>query len=1139
MSAHSPIILEASQRQRRAADPKASVWVGASAGTGKTKVLSDRVLALLLSGAAPERLLCLTFTKAAAAEMANRVMRRLSLWATEPESEVVREIAELTGAAPDGPMLRQARRLFARVLDAPGGLRIQTLHAFAQSLLRRFPLEAGIAPHFSLIDDKDAQQLLTASRDRMLLAAASDPAGALAQALAVVTAHAAESTVSDLLAGLVFERGRLRRLLDRYGDLAGFDKALRRRLGLREQDTPESILAAACMQDLERERSLRKAAAALAQGSDTDAERGRNLSDWLAAKPSARQSGWDDYCEAFLTKAGQVRKTLITKAAQNKAPDALDILASEALRVQAVLAHIRAAQVAQCSLALMRLGDDLLSGYERLKAAHAQMDYDDLILATRRLLESADGAAWVLYKLDGGLDHVLIDEAQDTNPDQWAIIGALTAEFFAGESAREDSRTVFAVGDVKQSIYSFQRADPRAFEAMRAHLAESVPAAGRQWDEVGLAISFRSVQAVLDAVDAVFLHDGRGVADSASYERHIAARQGHGGMVEVWPPLELRPMDAPVAWKPPVERLRADPVSTRMARLLAKRIALMIGREELPSRGRAIRAGDIMVLVRKRGGFVEDLVRELKSLRVPVAGVDRMELPEQMAVMDLMAAATFVLLPEDDLNLAALLKSPLLGFSEDDLFELAHGRKASLWAALRARGGEPAFAFAYRELAYWLSRADFAPPYEFFAEILGPRGGRKRLLARLGLEAEDPIDEFLSQALAYERAHPPVLQGFLQSLSGDGFEIKRDLEQARFDSVRVMTVHGAKGLQAPVVFLPDSLQAPAPRANLYWVDEDTPSPILLWPPKKEYFDPVCETAHDALMARQEDEYRRLLYVAMTRAEDRLIVCGWSNAKTPSWTPWYDLARAALEPLAEKVEDSFLAQEKETEGNQILRLMGAQTAPITKAPAALVEDVNLPLPPFATTSAPTETIPSRPLQPSRPDGEEPAAFSPLGEDGKRFQRGIWIHRLLQFLPDMDPARQGEAGLRLLRRLAPALTDLQRKDLLEEVQDVLRHSDYAPIFGPGSRPEVAITGVVDGRAVSGQIDRLVVSPDSVWIIDFKSNRPPPEKPADIPEIYRSQMQAYMRLLQPVYPGRNMRAALLWTAIPRIMWLDESGA
>lgn len=1131
------VIAAASAAQRRASHPQASVWVAASAGSGKTKVLTDRVLALLLHETRPERILCLTFTRAAAAEMAVRINQRLASWATEPDEMVRGEIQSLLGKMPDDDRLDHARRLFALVLDVPGGLKIQTIHSFCQSLLARFPLEAGIPPHFEAMDERSAAEMMLTARDTVLIAARHDRG--LADALAVVTGHIQEEQFATLMDRLAGNRSRIRALIDTYGDDIGDEVC--RRLGAVPGQGPQDVVIAACRDGGIDEPGLLAAGDALLSGTvKTDQPRGEKILRWLKAGPDERQATFSVYGGAFLTAEEQPRKSLITKGLTEKFPAAADALVAEAERLSAVMEQRRAAVTAEATVALLTLGSALLNAYGRAKAALARLDYDDLILKVISLLRNNVDAAWVLYKLDGGLDHILIDEAQDTNPEQWAIVAGLAAEFFAGTGARDEIRTIFTVGDAKQSIFSFQGADPTAFTQMRETFERQVQAAERPWESVELNWSFRSAAPVLAAVDAVFNRQPAqdGVAMENEQIAHQAVRAGHAGLVEIWPLVGPRDAADASPWDPPLTREAADNPSARLANALAQKIEGWIGKETLPSRGRMVRAGDIMVLVRRRNEFVEQFVRALKTRDIPVAGVDRMVLTEQLAVMDLVALGEFLLLPEDDLTLATVLKGPFIGLDDDDLFALAFDRgDASLWRRL---AGDSRYAATYEWLSALLARVDFTPPYELFSHILtaplaSGESGRQRLIARLGNEAEDPVEEFLNLSLMHERTYPPSLQGFLHWLKAGDLEVKRDLEHGARDEVRVITVHGAKGLQAPIVILPDTTAAPRSSPEILWVED-----MLLWPPSRSHESAVCSVARAEANARRDQEYRRLLYVAMTRAEDRLYICGWEGKQAASESSWYAMARNGIESIGEGFE--FTVGESDGWDGEGIRLKCDQTADLKPDVSPTVaKEAPVQMEEWMSGAPAPEPTPPRPLAPSRPAVELPMV-SPLDTDGgQRFKRGVLIHRLLQTLPDLAVDRRRAAAAAFLGMQAHGLTAEAAENIADEVMAILGDAEFAALFGPDSRAEAPIVGKVTGATgldiVSGQVDRLVIRQDDILVIDYKTNRPPPLKAENVAEVYLRQMAAYRAVLRQIWPERQVHCALLWTDGPRIMALDDS--
>ncbi len=1152
--------------QRRASDPRASVWVAASAGTGKTKVLTDRVLRLLINGTPPHRLLCITFTKAAAAEMASRISGTLGRWAMATDDALTDDLVGLTGTCPTTAERNRARRLFAAVVDCPGGMKILTIHGFCQSLLRRFPLESGLVPHFDVMDERTADALVTQALHRVLHRARhAGPGGAgpetapsepmVRMALEPLTAAFEQDALFDLLREAMSERGQLRRLLARHGGVIGLRDAVYAALGLPPGTTVDAVTSAACDPGVIDAAGLREACRALATGSKTDIARGLAVQAWLDADRSARTVGFVAHKAQFLTTEDKPRASLITKKAAGANPAALSALRAEADRLAHAIDRRKAAQVATLTGALLAFADALLADYQALKRSRALLDYDDLVLAAQALLSQPGVAAWVLFKLDGGLDHILIDEAQDTNPEQWDIVRALSEEFFAGAGIREMPgeavRTVFAVGDDKQSIFSFQRAAPAEFDRMRRFFAERVVQAGQAWAPVQLEISFRSTRAVLETVDRVFAGAPArtGVtADPTTVIRHIAWRRGQAGRVELWPLARPKPVADPQPWQPPVAGEDTDAPQARLAVTLAAHIATWLQAGEwLPARDRPIVPGDILVLVRRRTAFVAELVRALKERGVPVAGVDRMVLTEQLSVMDLTALAGFLLLPDDDLTLATVLKGPLLAVDENALYGLAHPRRGSLWAELGQRAeNDPAWHTIHAYLAGLLARTDFEAPHELFATILArpcpgdPVSGRRALLGRLGPDAQDPIDEFLQACLSFQDSNTPSLQAFLAWLEASPTEIKREQDQSGGEDagqVHIMTVHGAKGLQAPVVILPDTVATPARSARILWPDADRRVPVLC--PRRDQEDTVTAAARAASDEKRDQEYRRLLYVALTRAEDRLVVCGWRGSTVPAPDCWYTLVVKALtdHPHIRRLTPSgFDGDGWEGVG---LCLDDAQSAPpeTERMPTAGVLD-GADLPSWAFEAAPGEPEPARPLVPSRPDDSEPPVRPPLSAaDPGAFARGLLIHRLLQGLPDLpEPAREA-ACRRYLAAPGHGLDTAAQNEIADVVLRILGDPSLSALFGPGSRAEVPMSGLVYGRAVSGQVDRLLVTDDHVWVLDYKTNRPAPAHEDQVALAHCRQMVLYRAIVRAVFPTRHVQCCLLWTDGPQLMPLSDA--
>jgi ATP-dependent helicase/nuclease subunit A len=1102
--------------QRLAADPDACVWVTASAGTGKTKVLTDRVLNLLLEGAEPQRILCLTFTRAAAGEMQNRLHQRLSEWVVLSPGQLKERITTFLGRTPTAEQLLRARTLFPIVLDSPGGMKIQTIHGFCQSVLKRFPLEASLTPNFQVLDETLADHLLQKVQDDLLRADKD-----LRPYLAHLTDIFDDGSFSEMLGYLMGERHKWSWLLHEPQALKRAQIEIERLLGISLADDAETYMAQAIRASLYSREALTHGGQCLLAGSETDQQRGTcllaNLKDFKI----------EDYMPLFLTADGEVRKRLATKKVLDKNPEVLDILITEAERMQVLQNRIRSLDCGRRTWAIVNLGVAILQRYSEEKKRRGQLDYNDLIEHTARLLRLPDVAPWVLFKLDGGLDHILVDEAQDTNLHQWTVISSLAEEFFSGSGAREHKRTLFVVGDLKQSIYSFQGANPYVFDGMRKHFTKAIQAAEANWREVQLNISFRSTQAVLAVVDKVFeqIIARDGVAIQEELIEHHSFRKGQGGVVEVWPLVapEEQPELAP--WSPPIHVESQDIApQVRLAHGMAAQIKQWLDHKELLlSRGRPIRAGDIMVLVRRRSGFVEDLVRALKQMGVPVAGADRMDLLAHLAVQDLIAIGRFVIQPLDDLNLACVLKGPLVNLSEEELFALAHDRgEQTLWNRLTDSK-------AYTYLAGLRELSQTCTPFDFYATLLGAMGAREALVTRLGYESLDPMEEFLNVVQNYQQNNVSSLLGFLNWLSTGELEVKRDLEHGEQNEVRIMTVHGSKGLQAPIVFLPDTVQLPRHTDRILWASCGEHARLPIWAPPSQAGCEVTDQLKQGAQHQIDQEYRRLMYVAMTRAEDRLYVCGWQTQQEPVDGSWYKMIQTSLMDIGQPVELDFSTTTPYGWKGTGYRYSCPQ---LVELETSLMEEkaVESCITPSWLQEKPSgDSITERPLRPSIVTSQDIMIKSHV------YDRGTVIHKLLQYLPDVPADLREKAGWQLLKTM-PQVPEGHSTALVDDVLRVLESDSLKDIFSSHGRAEVPITGTIHGKVVSGQVDRLVVLDDEIIIVDYKTHRVPPTNVQEIPTIYLHQLSTYKEVLQRIYPHHTIRCILLWTQTLDIMEIPQ---
>ncbi|HYA05573.1 MAG TPA: double-strand break repair helicase AddA, partial [Xanthobacteraceae bacterium] len=971
--------------QTDVSNPDVSAWVAANAGSGKTHVLAQRVINLLLKGVEPEKILCITFTKAAAATMAKRVFDTLGAW-TRLDAEALDKAIKGSGNETSAATRTLARRLFARALETPGGLKVQTIHAFCTQLLHQFPFEANVAARFAVLDEAEQTQLLEKLTLDVLLQGAEGPDSALGRALAVAMTAGADQTFREVVRGAI---ARADAIEGWFAAAGGKDKALT------ALSTALGADPALTLAEIEQQivngpilpQSEWPAAAAICRtSSPNDQKQCERL--MLASRRSGREQVVT-YFEVFFDSKSQPRSSLLTKGLAKDRPDLAQTLLGEQSRLLRLREIRNAILCRDRSAALAIVAAEVLERYAAEKQRRGLVDYDDLINKARDLLRNTE-AAWVHYKLDLGIDHLLIDEAQDTSTKQWEIVQRLVAEFTAGAGARPGTRTIFVVGDEKQSIFSFQNAAPREFGEMRKYFQKRHDDSGLAFEYRQLEHSFRSCESVLSAVDIAFKTIAASVTSDAQggIPPHIALPDAPPGVVEIWDTIKPEKREPIEGWDAPFDTVSEVSPRVKLARRIARTVRRLIDSgEPVGLDRRAARYGDVLVLVRQRGSLFEAIIRALKNEGVAVAGADRLILTEHIAVMDLIALADALLLPHDDLALAAVLRSPLFGLSDQELFDVAWNRGSkTLRSALAAHSGNK-FAAASDRLEKLSSIARRVTPFTFFAHVLGADGGRRRFLQRLGLEANDPLDEFLNLALDYERRETPSLQGFLAWLREARAEVKRDMEIAR-DEVRVMTVHGAKGLEAPIVILADTITPPAgPRQPRLLKLGAGP---LIWIGRKADDVAPVQTARQLALREAEDEYRRLLYVAMTRAADRLIVCGAEGVRGRPPGCWYDLVR---EPLSQ------LLVEEQDDGETVWRYRnpaGAQLAPTWAAKPEAKTEPRAP-PPWLRQPAAMEAERAGTLSPSALF-EEPVGPSIQGsssvERQKALQRGRIVHRLMQ-------------------------------------------------------------------------------------------------------------------------------------------------
>ena len=1118
---------DTSAQQARAADPSWSIWVSANAGSGKTFVLTRRVLRLLLAGVAPETVLCLTYTKAAAAEMRRRVAGELAKWALLEDADLDLELAKVEGPNVSPELRERARTLFAKALETPGGLKIVTIHAFCESVLHRFPLEAGVPFDFAVIEDDERSAMLLSARETVL-SAGLDVDGAVETLFQTLSDEQIKNAINAALAD-----GRKLKLV-----LADPEKSkanLHRLIGAAANRSVSEINTAILAERLLTDADLARLYALCPPSGGN-----RKLEDKLAAIDPANPSpaAW---LRAFLTADETVPARLVVKAVSTADPDLADLLTAEAERLAELAAARRAASLVARSDALLDIVAAVGKRYEAQKRARSLLDFDDLVERLADLFQHQSGD-WVRYKLDAGIDHILVDESQDTNGEQWRVVRAIAEEYFAGAGAVSRPRSLFAVGDQKQSIYSFQGAEPALFADTGRDFSLRADSVDLPFQPVPLRTSFRTLPEILAAVDLVSdREDIQAALLETDKVHHNTARTMRGGSVTLWPPTQ-QVADAPAGSDWPTTVLETERSAPRQ---IAERIASEIrrwvdGQRPLTGRGRAVTADDVLILVQSRGPVFQEVIRALRNANLPTPGADRLGVTSHIAVMDLLALCDVLLNPADDLQLAALLRSPLFDIDEETLFALAQprARGETLWQALAAHTDAHCQDAAER-LLRWRGALDFERPFEFLTQVLYAEGGRKRFHARFGGEVDDVVAELLELALNHEQGPQPSLQGFVAEMRQRSGTIKRELPESG-GGVRVMTVHGAKGLEAPIVILADAAtkQRKQMIGKPVYLLAEAPGPLLIHASSTadhvEATLPIKQASDDNL----EREYWRKLYVAMTRAEDELYVTGaltpGSDAGKQLEGSWYEAIETALRPHAQSQTDADGAESALVYPR--LRVApaaigatperaSARTAPLSFAP--LPTPLNIP-----------QVSPSLAGKAAFPG----AALDSLAEqvrDAEAARReGIALHALLQHLGKLDPAIWPEIADKALAALLPD-SPADHARLAAKAIAILTRPELAHLFGPGSRAEVPflLDAQRDGQPIrlSGRIDRLVIDAQGVLVVDYKSDASVPGGPGEVPGRYVTQLGLYALVATQLFPGRAIRAAILWTTLESLINLS----
>jgi len=1085
--------------QRLASDPEVSAWVSASAGSGKTKVLVDRFLKLLLEGNHPTKILCLTFTKAAAQEMINRLTEKTGHWAICSHDQLFTELQNLYDQAPSQERMDAARILFYQLLDLSGQLRIQTIHGFCQMILKKFPLEAQLNPCFQVLEETEQQQKLQRVLEKQLGNVEGDKD--LERHLELMSAYLSPQSFLELIDEIFSSKDHCQKWMTLSPEQ--ITHILEDSYGIEVSQTNQQ-----CLQSLNQDENidlsgLRRVIKAMSDGKANDQEAALTMDRWIHHIED-RIEHFESYKQVFLTKSsGTLRKKLVSKDVVTLCPDAKEIMTQEGLRIEQVQNWLNTLQMVKISHSIWQVAAHIWRAWQQELEANAYLTFDDLIFYTQKLLKQSSVMDWVHYKLDGGIDHILVDEAQDTNAMQWAVIDALASEFYSGFNQSEIRRTLFAVGDPKQSIYSFQGADPVYFNQYNHYFAQKASQGNVPWRDIALQTSFRSTPSVLKAVDTIFNTSAlsKGVISEGGHLQHNSFRLGQKGQVEVWPLIKKE--DHPQSTLP---QIVAQNIATQVKKWLDDKVILH-------SKGRPIEPRDIMILVQQRCAFMRHLVQAFQKYDIPISGLDRLHLSSHIVVEDLLALGEFLLNTMNDYALASILKSPLFGVSEEDLFELSVNRaKKSLWENMQEIAEQnPKYKTIMHTLGTWKAASQQKTPYGFYAQILSVDQIREKYIDRMGVGVHEILDEFLNLVQTYQSQPAPTLHGVIEWIRQVDIEIKKDTSSQIMNEVRLMTVHGSKGLQAPIVFMPDTVRMPKMKQRIFWSDAG-----LLWNASMHLKNDTIQALKDEVSCKQFEEYHRLLYVAMTRAEDTLIISGWNNYKNTPDLCWYKHLVDSLGPVSEQ-QDEKLILENPQEKPVVLQSVQQKTIVADSMPSWLGEKI-------VSEKLIEETIAASHSAQSADKTSEQAL------------RGIRIHKLLEVLPEISEESQEKHAFDLLRSWR--VPKYHAQELYEHVRKILDKPELSFLFQENSGAEVPLVGVVDGQSVSGQIDRIVFDEGKIiHIVDYKSDAKVPDCMEKVPKSYLKQLRYYQEMLRNIYPDHVIKKYLLWTHTTQLMEICEN--
>ncbi len=1063
--------------QLKASDPNISVWTMASAGTGKTKVLIDRLMKLLVRGANPQKILCLTFTKAAANEIKLRINQEIERWSKSDDDELQLMLKNLFGFDPKKQFLSKAKNLLPELFKSPEPIKICTIHAFCQYVLKKFPIEAGISPTFKIIDELLMHQVLEKLKKELFFEKSCK------NAIKYFAQNFHETTIDEILHEII--SGKFLSLTDSFSDAQTYKGYLSQKIGIPMNNTEDIVQSYVLNIPIKEQISLKSE-------NSKDAEIINSINAYLSLSLKEKIRRWRNLNAIFLNTDQNKRVSILSKKTKDQNPHLAELLKEWQINFANLIKEIANNTALNASCYLYEIAESLLAKYQSFKVQNEYLDYEDLVFFTNKLLSKSIDKDWVLYKLDGGIDHILVDEAQDTSASQWHVIQNLISDFFSGQS-RQDDRTIFVVGDEKQSIYSFQGADIKALQNTKYLISSGMKNANKDYKNVQLTNCYRSTQVVVDFIQKSLNQSSANfkVPDVKSM------RPTSLGRVELWPMLPQLGQKKGAFWPAPTQIHTHEATKVQVSRIIASYVKNLLSKKIiLPSTKAAIKESDITILVQRRNAFTDLLIDSLRKEGLSVCGLDRIKLQSNLSILDVIAIAKFVLLPSDNLNCAIVLKSPLFNLKENELHEIVFGK--TIWNNL-CSSTNPVHKEIFSKMQDILKLyADYSVS-DFFFLLLDCLGLRTLLLEANCKSDDQVIDEFLQVTKRFESEIGGNLYNFVDWFENNELQVKRDpLSEG---GIKIMTVHAAKGLESSVVILPNAISLNINENRICWIEDDC---VLFLPRDKS--DLI--TSYKALEEEKSyQEYLRLMYVALSRCKDYLIICSDSSHKEAHKSSWYSIASNAIMQLGVSIKSELLEQ-LGLKGN--IWVLQSQDFEICKKNEELLAPKT------------KESLITQKWSQGSPSATalSQIASPPLEEEDSAALYGSIVHKLL------EESANGELPQEIFNHpLLFRLSLEERTKTISRLKNLFSTDFWQGLFNDKVYTEVPFFDHKNDQSFVGRIDLLAVSEFEVRIVDYKTDAFVPKSEKDIPTKYLEQMHRYKTAISKIYPNQKISAFILW--------------